>query len=131
MIFAAVQFVLLIFFGSEPSYNRQRIYNIDTTAESNLEAVAEYEGKTQITHVTSTETGSFRPPPPKKTFFQRMAVFNGRFSDESLIKLVFTPFVVCLNPVILWAIVVQGTGVMWYVGFAYVVAQLFVVPPYL
>ena len=134
MIFAAIQFVLLILFCAEPSYNRQRIYNIDTTAESNLEAVAEYEGKSQITHITSTETtGPYRPPPPppKKTFVQRMAVFNGRFSDESVVKLVLTPFVVCLNPVILWAIVVQGTGVMWYVGFAYVVAQLFVVPPYL
>jgi hypothetical protein len=60
-----------------------------------------------------------------------MAITSGRYTDESIFKLVITPFAVCLNPVILWAVVCQGTGVMWYVGIAYVMAQLFVVPPYL
>jgi hypothetical protein len=128
--------VLLIFFGVEPSYNRESLYNTDTTAESNLETLAAVENaahakdeKPDISHVTSAELA--RQIPVKKTFSQRMAIYSGRFSQENVFKLVLTPFVVCLNPVILWAIVCQGTGVMWYVGFAYVIAQIFVPPPYL
>jgi hypothetical protein len=135
MIFAALQLVLLILFAREPSYVRKAIYDIDTNPDANLEELAERE-KRETSPATDLErttrlSGLSGLIHPKRTFFQNLSIINGRFSDENLPKLVFAPFAVCLNPVILWAIVCQGTGVMWYVGFAYIIAQLFVPPPYL
>jgi hypothetical protein len=139
MIFAVIQLVLLILFAPEPTYNRKAIYDIDTNADPNLEDLVEREkheiqtsdadkgSSTNIARVSST--GVSRPV--RISFVQQLSIFNGRFSDENLLKLILAPFAICLNPVILWAIVCQGTGVMWYVGFAYIIAQLFFPPPYL
>src|SRR5271170_1114013 len=105
MIFAVIQIVLLVLFATEPCYNRQAIYNIDTTGESTLDQLAEYE-KHEAHIITQDETADVSSAPNvtrpvRKSFVQRMSVFSGRFTDESLFKLCFTPFAVCLNPVIL------------------------------
>ncbi|KAH6976463.1 major facilitator superfamily domain-containing protein [Ilyonectria sp. MPI-CAGE-AT-0026] len=69
--------------------------------------------------------------PKKKTFWQRLAIFTGTHSDESLIRLFLAPFLVCANLGALWTIIITGAVSSFYVAIAYVTAQLFGPPPYL
>src|SRR5579862_7722886 len=141
MIFAVIQLALLILFSPEPTYNRKAIYDIDTNPDANLEDLVEREKQEQVqtssdadkgntTHMSRVSSAAAGRP-IKRSYIHELSIFNGRFFDESLLKLILAPFAICLNPVILRVIVCQGTGVMWYVGFAYIIAQLFFPPPYL
>ncbi|KAL1970841.1 hypothetical protein VTN77DRAFT_2675 [Rasamsonia byssochlamydoides] len=67
---------------------------------------------------------------PPKTFWQRMAIFTGTYTDENLIQLIIAPLAVCLNLSILWVVVASGTLTALYVAVSYVLAQIFSYPPY-
>ncbi|KAK5313543.1 hypothetical protein LTR93_010847 [Exophiala xenobiotica] len=126
----------------------QRLLNTDETLEENLEAVAVLEKKGRPRHVEQPEShhnnddNNIGEPiqvtstrqsiiPPKKTFVQELALFNGTFTGENFLQLVIAPFAVCTNVVVLWVVVVTGTMTATYVAQAVVLAQIFSPPPYL
>ncbi|KFY24083.1 hypothetical protein V491_02292, partial [Pseudogymnoascus sp. VKM F-3775] len=65
----------------------------------------------------------------KKTYVQSLAIFNGTYSS-SFFKLLLAPFVMILNPAVLWSILVGGIPVGFYGTLAYILAQIWSGPPY-
>ncbi|KAJ5032711.1 uncharacterized protein L3040_009305 [Drepanopeziza brunnea f. sp. 'multigermtubi'] len=139
IIMLGLQTALLFLFCPETSYNRDKRYEIDTTASDDLGVE-----KAEVGHVEdkasdqSEETAQptlqpipAGPVPARKTFWQELAVFTGSYSDENLLQLVIAPFAVCLNVAVLWVVVVSGFVTSAYVAQAYVLAQIFSQPPYL
>lgn len=131
-----LQLLLVLFFVPETTYHRDARYEVDQTATDNLKELAEVEarhqefidgGKVEKTVTTSTWT----PPPPKKTFWQEMAIFTGTHSQENLLKLVAAPILCCTNLSACWVVVVSGAVTSFYVAAALVTAQIFSPPPYL
>ena len=134
--FVGAQFILLILFCPETTYIRDRRYNTDEIANDNLEDLAAGEkGNRQASQIeeagnTTDTTTSNRPIPAPKTFVQQMAIFTGTYSDENMLQLILAPFAVCTNLAVLWVVIVSGTITAAYIVQAYVLAQIFSLPPY-
>jgi hypothetical protein len=140
VIFAGVQFVLMIFFCPEMTYHRDPIYDIDQRAIEDFDKLAEKEKKTFVTTDAEidiaaegrSEPSSSAPPiPAPATFFHRMKPWSKTHSKDNFIFLSIAPFVACLNIGALYTIVSNGILVMWLVGFSLILAQEFSPPPYL
>ena len=126
-----VQTLCQIFFVPETTYRRDRRYEIGELANDNLEELAAHEHRQEKGNLQQLENVSTRQSlPPKKTFWQNMKLFDGVYSDESLIQLLIAPFAVCMNVAVAYVIVVQGWFVGLYVAIAFVLAQIFAYPPY-
>ncbi|KAJ5959580.1 uncharacterized protein N7479_006730 [Penicillium vulpinum] len=66
----------------------------------------------------------------KKTFVQELAIFSGTHTETNLLRLVFAPFAVIINPAVIWAIAVGGACIGFYVAVSYILAQIWTPPPY-
>ena len=53
------------------------------------------------------------PEPKKRPFYADLALFNGRKTDESMIKLLARPFPLLLHPAIFWGMLTQGALIGW------------------
>jgi MFS family permease len=124
------QTVLLFLFCPESSYIRDPIFNQDLVLGKANGAGDEMNEKASGT-VSEYMQSAYPPPPPAKTFWQKLAPYNGVFSDESLFKLILGPFLCVTNLAALWLVVITGTITSFYVGISYITAQLFTVAPYL
>jgi MFS family permease len=89
-IFLAVFATLLTVFVPETAYNRAALYDLDVNGDDGIDtlnakrAVLEDEAKdTEATRTTTTTQYG-----PRKTWIQCMALYRGRFSPESPIKLI-------------------------------------------
>jgi MFS family permease len=135
-IFTIIQVTLMFFFCPESAYIRDHAYDIDQVTDDKLEQLAETEHKRAgVTtegdgEVPVEQTASTRPIPPKKTFYQNLAVYTGSYSNESVIKQLIGPFVTLLNIGAAWSTVTSGLLTMWYVTSAIIQAGLFSGPPW-
>lgn len=147
-IFAAALLPLVVFACPETAYRRDARFDIDTMG--NL-IVQPQELKDASTSNTSTSPPSFShgstnspnidaqekqlqptttpAPPTKATFWQSIAPFNGRKTDESYIILLFRPFPLFLHPGILWACLIQGVMIGFTVLIGVTLAAIFLGPP--
>jgi MFS family permease len=139
--FCCVQFILMILFCPESSYNRDALYDLDTNVDENFEKLAALEhkyikhdpdtGEVSEESVARVRTGvSTRSIPTRKSFFRRLAPAGGIYSPDNLIRLVIAPFIALSNIAALWVIVMSGLIVAWYVGVSFIMAQWFSPPPY-
>jgi hypothetical protein len=131
---------LLYFFVPETSYNRDHRYDIDELSQDNLQDLAAVEkrhaglgengGSDEMIKVQTTTSA---PPGlrPKKTFVQELAIFTGTYSTDNLLQLVIAPFAVCSNLAVLWMVILTGGLTAFFVAQSYVMAQIFMAPPYL
>jgi len=53
------------------------------------------------------------PPKTRTPYLKRLALFNGRKTDESIFKLVLRPFPLLFHPAILWGMFTQGALIGW------------------
>ncbi|KEF63628.1 uncharacterized protein A1O9_01606 [Exophiala aquamarina CBS 119918] len=99
---------------------------------------------TKIEPVES-DTGSSSPTMRKKTYMQELALFSGKYTDESIVKLLFTPLAVLLNPAVIWVgprsleyppdqfeayeLMLADPPRCWTCS-AYIIAQIWSGPPY-
>ncbi|KAL5116025.1 hypothetical protein ACEQ8H_006036 [Pleosporales sp. CAS-2024a] len=143
--FAALEVILLFFFVPETSYRRDHHrYDMNESSQDNLQnvvvALEKSHGKMAKTGdddddmvkiesaTTSTLPGL---GPKKKTFVQELAIFTGTYSTDNLLQLVVAPFAVCANLAVLWMVIVTGGLTAFFVAQSYVMAQIFMAPPYL
>jgi MFS family permease len=138
--FTALEVILLYFFVPETSYNRDHRYDIDELSQDNLQDLAAVEkrhaglgengGSDEMIKVQTTTSA---PPGlrPKKTFVQELAIFTGTYSTDNLLQLVIAPFAVCSNLAVLWMVILTGGLTAFFVAQSYVMAQIFMAPPYL
>lgn len=76
------------------------------------------------------------PPAPsavgkRKSLARRMALYNGTFSDDNVLKMLLKPFAILIHPAVIWSTLVIATTTTWLVVISFVVAQIFSAPPYL
>jgi MFS family permease len=144
--FVGAQTILLFFFCPETSYIRAPQYNTDEHTQDEITdfTTGEKLHHNQIEKSTNAESSiatsdrnaeasiapNERPIPAPKTFWQQTALFTGTYSDENLLQLIIAPFAVCTNLAVLWVVIVSGTITATYVAQAFVLAQIFSVPPY-
>jgi hypothetical protein len=69
--------------------------------------------------------------PQRETLFRRMSPYHGVFSPVPLWKMIVTPFLIVVNPAVIWACLTIAFPVLWLIGISLVVAQIFSAPPYL
>ena len=145
--FCALQTLAVILYCPETCYRRKPIYEIDTAgSEENLEKLAKVESAAAH-HVerqygnrdeadlektmTSTTQVSVESVPPKKTFMQNLALHNGTFVDDSVIKMAIASVAILLNLGATYQVVMTGLIIAWYVAVAILSGVIFASPPYL
>lgn len=149
-IFAAALLPLVVFCCPETAYRRDARFDIDTMGNLIVQPPERRDVGTSNTSTSPpsfeqaerNDTTSVRPPqekqlqpttaaapPPRQTFWQSIAPFNGRKTDESYIVLLFRPFPLFLHPGILWACLIQGVMIGFTVLIGVTLAAIFLGPP--
>lgn len=123
--FCCVQWVLMILFCPESSYNRDALYDLDTTHTENYDKLAELEHRP-----TEQTEGAPATGPTRKSFWKRLAPAGGIYSSDNLIRLILAPFLSLTNLAALWVVVMSGLLVGWYVAISFILSQWFSPPPY-
>ncbi|CAD0114535.1 unnamed protein product [Aureobasidium uvarum] len=129
--FVALQLILLFFFCPETTFNRDKQYDTDENANVDLEKLAEAEHRDDVELEKTASSGARATPlPSRKTFRQELAIFTGTYTDETLFQLVIGSFAVWTNLAAAWCIIAVGISTVLFVAVAFVLAQIFTLPPY-
>lgn len=131
-IFCAASLVAVFLFCPETSYRRDASLNTDIgslAGSDDLHVNGQEKMGTDQLGVTGTPTPTPRAVLPKKTFGQSLALFDGRKTDESFVKLLFRPLPLFTQPAFLWAALIQGTMIGWTVFIGVILAAIFLGPP--
>ncbi|KAI5289593.1 hypothetical protein KEM52_000730 [Ascosphaera acerosa] len=70
-----------------------------------------------------------QPLPKKKTYWQQLALFDGRKTDDSFWKMVLRPFPLFFQPGLTWACLIQGVTIGWTVFIGVIFGIMFNGPP--
>ncbi|KAF8453827.1 major facilitator superfamily domain-containing protein [Terfezia claveryi] len=116
--------VMLFLFCPEHAFVRDRKFETDLVSESSSTASVNVSEEKQEIAVAAASME------PKKTFWQELKVYNGRFSTDGFWKLLVAPFPAMLYPAAIWVFLFQGTFVTWGIAVSMVLAQMFSAPPY-
>lgn len=146
MIVLAAYTVLLFFLIPETTFNRPSKFNTDFH-----ESLAEYgptsDDQTYSEHSHGSgifDTNGKGIPgtikivleegavvkDKKKTYWQQLKLYNGRFSDENLLESIISPFAAYLLPAVSWTAFAFGCSVAFSASFSVCLSQVFSVAPY-
>ncbi|KAL2130671.1 hypothetical protein VTI74DRAFT_6111 [Chaetomium olivicolor] len=150
-IFCGVCLPMVFFFCPETAYRRDAALNLDLLDADNQ---ATADGATGSATDDAEKSGGNGPAsgtqngeaskaietngvagvskhavPPKVTFKQSLALFNGRKSDENFLKLMLRPLPLFLQPAFFWACLTQGLLIGWTVFIGVILAQFFLATP--
>jgi len=149
MPFALLQLIMVIVYAPETMYRRKHIYETDEAgSETDLNKLAIHEHRVQEKHNhemghetkgqpnveverTMTRQTTVESIPPKKTFMQEMALYNGSFVNDPLWKMVLACPAIMLNLGALYQILSTGIIIAWFVAVAITTGVIFASPPYL
>jgi MFS family permease len=140
MPFVGLQFLLTVFFVPETTYLRKKMYEIDETgSDQDLAALGQDEERHRRGNETLTKTESRHTetisqitiPPKRKRYLQRLAIYNGIFVRDSIIKMFLAPLAILLNLGALYNVLVSGITLAWFVAVSIVSTIIFSSPPYL
>jgi hypothetical protein len=138
--FSALEVILLFFFVPETAYNRSHRYNIDSHSQDDLHDPVSASHKstldaekpqTDTARVDTTPSTSTAAPTAKKSFTHSLAIFTGTYTSDNLLQLTLAPCAVCLNLAVIWMVLLTGGLSAFFVAQSYVMAQIFMAPPYL
>lgn len=121
-IFTGVLFPFVIFFVPETAYRREDSLNTDFNTVSS-EFSHNSQGKPLKPQTVDIVI------PRKVSFARSLLPFNGRKTDESLLKLILRPLPLFFHPAIFWACLIQGAMIGWTVMIGIVLAAIFLGPP--
>ncbi|KAI1611222.1 major facilitator superfamily domain-containing protein [Exophiala viscosa] len=136
-IFVGILFLLCLLFGWETAYNRNPLYEIDQSSQDNLQILEQVEAsKAEHQEVENngntmsrTRTGDDSIM-RRESIWHRMLPFHGTYSETSLLKLLIRPFLIIINPAVIWAGITLVFPVLWVVGISVVLAEILAGPPY-
>lgn len=104
-----LQVILLYLLCPETTYNRDRRYESDKSANNILDELTTFEreppqvsdetGEKVVVNLVKPSTAI--PPPPAKTFRQELTILTGTYSHENIFGLIIAPIAICTNVVIL------------------------------
>ncbi|EEP78771.1 predicted protein [Uncinocarpus reesii 1704] len=128
VIFFGILLVLQAFTMEESVFRRP-----PTAAEMSTETVLEdklqvaEKGRESSLRTTESET----PPPPSKTYWQRMALHTSSSGDPRPLWLVaISPFFLVTYPAVMWGGIVYGVQIMWLSLITVTQSATFNAPPY-
>ncbi|ORY09280.1 MFS transporter-like protein [Clohesyomyces aquaticus] len=138
-IFMSAMLPLVFFFIPETSFKRQQRFDIDTmgnlittntprkghSGDSDRVAVGDAEKTNGAGNSHNADLTEPTALPPKATFKQSLALFNGRKTEERYLRLLLRPFPLFFHPGILWACLIQGVLIGWTVMIGTVLAAVF------
>ncbi|KAH6972741.1 major facilitator superfamily domain-containing protein [Ilyonectria sp. MPI-CAGE-AT-0026] len=124
-IFMAIGTLGIVLFGWETSYVR----NEPCIDEPNS-LVTDSQEKAEVRQLENIPSSS-DVDGRRDSFLQRMKPFSGIYDDKSLLKMTLQPFYLIANPIVIWAVLINGFGQLWNVVISLVLAQIFSPPPYL
>ncbi|KAF7544648.1 hypothetical protein G7Z17_g9780 [Cylindrodendrum hubeiense] len=133
-IFTGIATIGVFFFGWETSYVRREFSNSGTSLQGSVEGaepspgVVDSQEKTEIRQVENASSSS--DAAQRMSFLKRMKPCSGVYSEEPLYKMVLQPFYLIANPVVCWAVLINGFAQLWNVVVSLVLAQIFSPPPY-
>jgi len=136
--FSALQLIMLLLFVPETCYRRASIYNIDESSAENLAQLSELEKRAHehsekdepgVQRTTTTDSG-YRPPPPRKSYWKRLAVVTGTYTKDNVVKMLLANIVIISNLGASWVIFISGLCVAWYVAVSFIAATILSFPPY-
>lgn len=137
--FIALQTISVILFLPETAYRRDRpltteVANLnelkDTTVTPQVEAVPDNKAasESEVGHLEFLERE--RSQKAKKTFWQDMALFNGTFTDSSLLKMMLACPAILTNVAASFSVFITGFLISWYVAISFLSSILLSAPPY-
>lgn len=96
-----------------------------TALEDKIQSVEKGEGS--VIHTTESQT----PPPAKKTYWQRMGLWNTSYSDPRPLWLIaISPFFLVTYPAVMWGGLIYGVQIMWLSLITVTQSATFSAPPY-
>lgn len=140
--FIALQMILCILFVPETMYVRESnsgvtVQTLDTKLNKSTAEDAQHIENTGLQlgvfeQPVQTKECSLNPPAPvrRKSFIQRLAVYNGVFTDDSIFKMLLACPAILLNLAVSYSVFVSGTIIAWLVAVAMVSSLIFSSPPY-
>jgi MFS family permease len=133
-IFLAVFATALTLFVPETAYNRNVLYELDINGDEGIDTLNAKRAMAEESSITDTEQRAADPTieyGPRKSWVQRMSLFNGRFSPENPLKMIARPWALAfLHLPIFWTMIFTGMSQVFSVGISYLIAQVYGVPPY-
>ncbi|KAL2867529.1 major facilitator superfamily domain-containing protein [Aspergillus lucknowensis] len=139
-IFFAVLTVALFFAAPETAFIRADTASTETASSEHSETKG-VNSETENVHgieeieeskARSTRLGDDDPRPVqvKHSYWRSLRIFNGRYSNASIFKVMTRPFILFLYPPMLWAFLTWGTTITFTIAFGFVNGVLFTEPPY-
>ncbi|KXX81588.1 Protein HOL1 [Madurella mycetomatis] len=147
-IFCALCLPAIVFFCPETAYRRDAALNLDLRASEDEvqhgdataydkeilgtrhpDANGESNQSGESSRAVEVGKTANSWTQPKATFWQSLALFNGRKTDESFWKLLLRPLVLFLQPAFVWACLIQGTLIGWTVFIGVILARYFIANP--
>jgi len=131
---------LVILFVPETAYRRDEAARNGANIHQEVAEEGHLNKELEVTaggHSSNASLDNNGPIPPtgpattpvKATWVQRLALFNGRKTEESYWKLFLRPFPLFFHPAILWSCLIQGTMIGWTVLLGIVLAAIMLGPP--
>lgn len=141
-IFSGVLLPFVFFFVPETAFRRENCLNTGFMGDATPlgDASDKHEGR-PISHSGSGDhqeemvdhpnqkLRSSHISRPMATFQQRLLPFNGRKTDENILKLILRPLPLFFHPAVFWACLIQGTLIGWTVMIGVVFAAILIGPP--
>ena len=109
--FLAPVLLMTIFLCPEHAFVRERKFETDLGGDGSSNTSVSDAPKSEVTKEIGES--SFARVEAKKTFWQELKLYNGRFADDGFWKLLLAPFPCMLYPATIWAFLFQGTFVTW------------------
>lgn len=132
--------ITLFFVCPETTYNRPARYNTDfyeslvhddsiSIDRSEGSDIGEKSVRPPTAAVVDAETPAGQAE-KKKTYLQNLKVYNGRFSQESYVKALVSPFSAFLLPAVAWSTYAYGCSVAFAASFSVSLSEIFSKAPY-
>ncbi|KAF5546700.1 hypothetical protein FNAPI_8718 [Fusarium napiforme] len=137
LAFLGFQLILVILFCPETTYNRSAIYNIDRVGSQVDLDEKQNQEQAQLEHVEKASVtlgndadASFQNIPAKKTFLQDMALYNGTFTEKSVVSMGIASVAVVFNVITSYNVFISGLIMAWFVGMAVLSGVFLAGPPW-
>jgi len=119
--------------GNDPYRQAESVSSTDARASESPEKPVTSAGTAPATGLDTeqaVQANGVRGVPQPKSWKQKLALFDGRKTDDSYWKLLLRPFPLFIHPAFAWACLIQGTMIGWTVFIGVILASIFMGPPY-
>jgi uncharacterized membrane protein (DUF106 family) len=127
----------MFLFFEEPVYGREHIDPLANLSEQTIlekindPTMEHYQNEKADANVDASqlERANTAAIEQRKTFVQRLKVYNGRFSHDNFFTLLYRVLILTFHPTIFW-VATSGLVLSWPVGISYTAAAFLTLPPY-